>query len=256
MKNLAKILLRILGVEIRRVPRSALFPKRIAKIEQSIINQTLRRFAKTRPSESPLSNFKTLRAYLSDSRIMFFHEVLAVARNLNVELTSRRIADVGSGTGYLLHLIANTSKPAELVGFDTFVEMNELARMFCPGGTIHDSPLQAANDKFDIIFCTEVLEHMTDPTGALTTLFDNLSDNGVLILTVPNGRKDQHKALEMREDGSAYWGHINFWSPENWPIFLKQSIKGAKQIHTCTLKSGENFAAVWRSRDGCNVQFN
>lgn len=247
MKHLiAKVIFRTLGLEVRRVPKRVLYNHRIAKKELSIVNRTLRAFAETRPSESKLSDFKGLRTYLSNERITFFHEVLAVTHSLDIELTDKSIADVGSGTGYLLHLIENSSKPVRLTGFDTFAEMNELARMFCPIGTIHDSSLEVVNDKFDVIFCMEVLEHTTNPTKFLATLFDHLSDSGVLILTVPDGRQDQHKAMEKRDDGSSYWGHINFWSPESWPLFLQQSVKRAKKIHACTLKSGENFAAVWR----------
>jgi 2-polyprenyl-3-methyl-5-hydroxy-6-metoxy-1,4-benzoquinol methylase len=246
MKNLLSKVLRGLGIEVRRVPRSRLFSRSVSSSERLTVNQTLRRFAETQPPESPLSNFKKLRAYLSDYRISFFHELLDITNNLGIAFTNRRVADVGCGTGYLLHLIENTSNPSGLTGFDTFTEMNELARLFCPSGTVHDSPLEAVEEKFDVIFCTEVLEHMTNPTAALRSMFQCLSDTGVLILTVPDGRQDQHSAGQMREDGSAHWGHVNFWSPESWPRFLQQSVDGPSNIHTCLLASGENVAAIWR----------
>ena len=37
-----------------------------------------------------------------------------------------------------------------------------------------------------------------------------MNKEGVLILTVPNGKID------------TFMGHINFWSPESWAIFLKE----------------------------------
>jgi len=246
MNNLLTKLLGVVGLEIRRVPRSGSYSKRVPGSERSMVNQTLRRFAKAQPPESSLSDFKQLRAYLSDYRIVFFHELLDLTHKLDITLSNRRIADVGCGTGYLLHLIERSSSPSVLTGFDTSAETNELARMFCPSGTIHDSPLEAVEEKFDVIFCTEVLEHMTNPTAALMSMFQYLSDTGVLILTVPDGRQDQHTPGQMREDGSAYWGHVNFWSPESWPQFLQQSIDGYSSIHTCALSSGENFAAIWR----------
>lgn len=117
---------------------------------------------------------------------------------------------------------------------------------WCPSGTVHDALLEAVEEKYDVIFCTEVLEHMANPTEALLSMFQHLSDTGVLVLTVPDGRQDHHSAGRIREDGSAYWGHVNFWSPESWPCFLQQSVNRSSRIHTCVMKSGENFAAVWR----------
>ena len=38
-----------------------------------------------------------------------------------------------------------------------------------------------------------------------------LNEDGVLILSVPNGRNDN------------FIGHINFWSPESWGIYLKEN---------------------------------
>ena len=37
-----------------------------------------------------------------------------------------------------------------------------------------------------------------------------MSQNGILIITVPNGRMDTS------------FRHINFWSPESWEIFIKE----------------------------------
>ncbi|MCK4934746.1 MAG: methyltransferase domain-containing protein [Simkaniaceae bacterium] len=63
----------------------------------------------------------------------------------------------------------------------------------------------------DVIFCTEVLEHLQHPESAITHLLTLKKDAGVLILTVPNGRIDSSAQ------------HINFWSPESWKIFLQKS---------------------------------
>ena len=143
-----------------------------------------------------------------------------------------------------MRLIQNVTQSVDLFGFDTFVEMNELARMFCPTATVQDLPFQAVEDTFDVIFCTEVLEHLVDPAAALRKLLRCLKPSGVLILTVPDGRIDQHPAGAIRSDGSAYWGHINFWSPESWTLFINASIEEPIQVVARLLKSGKNFAAI------------
>jgi 2-polyprenyl-3-methyl-5-hydroxy-6-metoxy-1,4-benzoquinol methylase len=246
MKRFVNRMLRKLGFEIRRLPARPALPVSLNDKEVVELEDVLARFAARQPSGSDLADIRALRSYLSDDRVHFFHEVLKRAEESGVSLSKRRIADVGCGTGYLLYLIANATDSAELIGFDTFAEMNELARMFCPSATIHDLPLQAIDDTFDVIFCTEVLEHLTDPVATLRKLFRCLSSSGALILTVPDGRRDQQSAGQIRADGSAYWGHINFWSPENWSRFLRMSLEEPVDVRTCVLDSGKNFAAISR----------
>jgi 2-polyprenyl-3-methyl-5-hydroxy-6-metoxy-1,4-benzoquinol methylase len=48
--------------------------------------------------------------------------------------------------------------------------------------------LVAEGKKYDAIICSEVLEHLNKPGDLLETLYQSLSDNGILIVTVPNGR--------------------------------------------------------------------
>lgn len=67
------------------------------------------------------------------------------------------------------------------------------------------------SQKSDIIFCTEVFEHLLEPELVIKNILSTLNPNGYLIITVPDGRKD------------TYEGHINFWSPENWNIFIKKN---------------------------------
>ena len=41
-------------------------------------------------------------------------------------------------------------------------------------------------------------------------------EGGILLVTVPNGRID------------TFAGHINFWSPESWDIFVAENSGGFK----------------------------
>src|SRR5262249_22983755 len=84
----------------------------------------------------------------------------------------------------------------------------------------------------DVVFCIEVLEHLTHPDKALRRLLTMLNTRGVAILTVPNGRLD------------TFEGHINFWSPESWEVFIREVCNG------CVVETGlmdderTNFAVV------------
>ena len=56
---------------------------------------------------------------------------------------------------------------------------------------------------YDIIFCTEVLEHIIiSGKNALNNLISAVNRAVTIFLTVPDGRIDNFE------------GHINFWSPK------------------------------------------
>ncbi len=58
-----------------------------------------------------------------------------------------------------------------------------------------------------------MLEHMVDPKQQIHDLLAAVNKDGNLMLTLPDGRKDAHQALEERDDGTGCWGHIKLWSP-------------------------------------------
>lgn len=243
MKRLIARMLDSLGFEIRRKRKQSrevsLDPGEIAEVEE-----ILEEFAESRPRSSALSDQKSLRSYLSDDRIAFFEEVVALCDQYDIPLDGRRVADIGSGTGYLLRLAGQRAPGSELHGYDTFSEMLELARELCPQGLFEAASVYSVDEQFDVVFCTEMLEHMVDPEEALKRLSRATEEGGTLILTVPDGRRDRGQAGEMREDGSSYWGHINFWSPESWPIFLNKALPDAKQVAVGPLITEKMYAVI------------
>ena len=85
------------------------------------------------------------------------------------------------------------------------------------------------NNKWDIIFATEDLEHMVDPESLNAKLLKLFSINGTLIITVADERKDQLEAFQYNEDNKFYVNHINFWSSESFGIFMNKLL-GRKAI--------------------------
>ncbi len=71
----------------------------------------------------------------------------------------------------------------------------------------------------------DVLEHLLYPDRALRHLMDMVAPEGTLMLAVPNGRYDH------------FAGHINFWSPESWRVFLEVNSPGW-QIETGVTGNG------------------
>ena len=63
--------------------------------------------------------------------------------------------------------------------------------------------------KFDVVFCSHVIEHQRNVGLFLDKIFDILSDDGVLIISAP---KEDHNLIE---------GHLNSFI---FPLFLQQMI--------------------------------
>ncbi|GIK74010.1 MAG: hypothetical protein BroJett021_29980 [Chloroflexota bacterium] len=101
------------------------------------------------------------------------------------------VLDVGCGTGDLVTVwVARLG--AQVLGIDTHEPSIALAR------SRYDIPslqfeLATAEDvltsgrNFDVIICSEVLEHLTQPESLLSTLRKLIRPNGLCLVTVPNG---------------------------------------------------------------------
>lgn len=159
-------------------------------------------------------NPKVLRRYLGPARQRYYESVI---RLLPLETYhQRRVADVGCGPGYflwLLHRILTIEnyQPAVMVGFDYSLAALEVARRLLPQAEFHYMDIYelVLDVQFDVVVCMDVLEHLLYPDRALHNLTRMVAPGGVLMLAVPNGRYDH------------FAGHINFWSPESWRVFLE-----------------------------------
>jgi len=58
-----------------------------------------------------------------------------------------------------------------------------------------------------------------------------LRPKGSLLITVPNGRLD------------TFDGHINFWSPESWEVFIKKNTAG-NEVEIGTIQKDEAIFAL------------
>jgi SAM-dependent methyltransferase len=102
-----------------------------------------------------------------------------------------RILDYGCGTGD--HLTAPLARAGhEVLGVDAHAPSVAEARRRHRGpalafrvGTLED--LLASGDAFDVVVCSEVLEHVDAPRPFLAGLRRLVAPDGVLIVTTPNG---------------------------------------------------------------------
>jgi SAM-dependent methyltransferase len=125
------------------------------------------------------------------------------------------ILDIGSGRGELLKIMSEAGHSA--VGIDSDPECVAIGSLYskCLLGTIDDLSVMFEPNQFDIIICSHVLEHLSNPYQAVH-LMHQLNPQAV-ILVVPNPlrpirilrailnskRGDHHEHLYS-------WGHPEF----------------------------------------------
>src|SRR5687767_3148223 len=179
-----------------------------------------------------------LTEYMDHERIEFYKEVVELIKQKVKFSNDKTIADAGCGTGHLLYFLKEQVEFEKATGFDFSPEAIKMAKELFPSFEFYVFDIYSGQDqKFDIVLCTEVLEHLLHPDLALSNLLSMLNPDGSLFITVPNGRLDTFK------------GHINFWSPESWEIFIKKNATGY-ETGTGTVQNDQvNFALIKNRRE-------
>ena|SRR6218665_2657817 len=101
------------------------------------------------------------------------------------------VLDVGCGNGVISRSLG--AKGFNVYGIDVSEKTIEKARQLnqLPNvkfDVISAEQLMAEGKKYNAVICSEVLEHLHNPGGLLEVLYQSITDDGVLIVTVPNGR--------------------------------------------------------------------
>ena len=191
------------------------------------------------------SDPEKFRHYINNQRLFQYYETVLFCEENGIIFNDKIVADAGYGPGVLLKLVELRHQPLKLVGYDPSTGMTVLADYLLPEAQLERKDiLSIQSENHDIIFLTQVLEHMVNPVVILHHLIKRVSSNGSLIITVPDGRQDQSTPGKfLGETQKSYTGHINFWSPESWKIFLNKELPCSK-ITTGILSSGNNIAII------------
>ncbi len=112
--------------------------------------------------------------------------ILDVARHaVGRPLKELCIADIGCGPGTTLRWLP---EEAFIVGVDYSLEGLQIARERVPHAHLvrgDASALPLASATFDLVLCTDLLEHLKEPEPAARELLRILKPGGVLLATVP-----------------------------------------------------------------------
>jgi len=100
-----------------------------------------------------------------------------------------KILDAGCGEGHLLSLIKNKLPGAQLFGVDvTAIALLSAQKRIPEGNFINNDicRLSFQDNFFEVVICSEVLEHIYQYQQALSELKRVLKPNGLLIITFPH----------------------------------------------------------------------
>jgi len=104
-----------------------------------------------------------------------------------IGVKNKKVLDGGCGTGFFMNILDEMG--AKTVGIDIIPTNVILAKNNVPRATTVASDIEILPFKsktFDLILCTEVLEHCWNDMKALNDFYRVLKPNGILVLTVPN----------------------------------------------------------------------
>jgi 2-polyprenyl-3-methyl-5-hydroxy-6-metoxy-1,4-benzoquinol methylase len=101
-----------------------------------------------------------------------------------------RVLDVGCGNGIISMHLGNNGFMVK--GIDVSEKAIEKANSCNPLPNVvfenlSAEQLVAKGERYEAVICSEVLEHLDDPGQLLSKLHESLTDDGTLIVTVPNG---------------------------------------------------------------------
>ncbi|WP_343328481.1 class I SAM-dependent methyltransferase [Polaribacter staleyi] len=155
----------------------------------------------TSPVPVDLENYYKSENYIShtDSKKSIMDKVYQSVKNrtlkrkLNLinsfKTPSKSILDVGAGTGDFLKVCAGNNWTVS--GVEPSADARDIAKK--KGVDLQKDLLQINNKNFDVITLWHVLEHVENLSDYILKLKELLSDNGRLIIAVPNHKSDDAK---------------------------------------------------------------
>lgn len=106
----------------------------------------------------------------------------------------KNILDVGCGSGYGTYYLSQ-SNALSIKGIDSKTESIEFAQSNYKNNnlTFENQSIELfsrSNQKFDLIICFEIIEHVENQIDFIKNCINNLSKNGVILFSTPNAEKN------------------------------------------------------------------
>ncbi|EKD65338.1 MAG: methyltransferase type 11 [uncultured bacterium] len=152
----------------------------------------------------------------------FYSTLVSLAKPIN----PNTVLDAGCGEGFTLNKLMSNNIGKSIEGVEYTKEAITLGKKLFPkakikSGSIYELPYK--NNSFDLVICTEVLEHMEYPQKALLEALRVSKKH--IILSVPNEPFFRIANLltgkYVNEFGNSP-GHINHWTFFSFQDFIKK----------------------------------
>lgn len=116
-----------------------------------------------------LKKYKTKNPLVKKLLSRFIYDVSKTLSSLNLK-TNSKILDAGCGNGFLMKELKKNSSLTKFYGLDILKDSISYAKKLNPDsrffvGNVTDMPFK--DDYFDLIICSEVIEHLKNPETAL-----------------------------------------------------------------------------------------
>jgi 2-polyprenyl-3-methyl-5-hydroxy-6-metoxy-1,4-benzoquinol methylase len=131
----------------------------------------------------------------------------------NLLSKSRSVLDIGCGTGELSHFIYKKYKTDKILGLEISETAINIASILYNNKNVSFVKIAADEDllkfgKFDVVVCSQVLEHFLNPYTLIDKMF-KLSDNVIILVPYNQPVKDAYE-----EEGGA--GHVFRFTENNF----------------------------------------
>lgn len=141
---------------------------------------------------------------------------------LNFHPKAKRVLDVGAGVGLLVK--AAKEKNLEAVGIEPskwlVSQSKKLFDIDLIEGIVPNKVLD--NEKFDLIFAVDVIEHLSEPIDFLKTLKSYLNKDGVILIATPDSGSFLAKKL-----GAKWWhyriAHIGYFNNKSMELAVTEA---------------------------------
>jgi len=147
----------------------------------------------------------------------------------------KKILEVGCGAGMLLEIFQNQGY--RVIGIDPSALTKIQGKKRGVKVIVDYYPSEKIKGKFDVVYHSDVLEHMSNPVKFLKENFDQLNEGGLVILTVP----DSSESILSGDISMVYHQHMNYFDKESLNSVLEAA--GFSDIYVVKAKFGGSLNA-------------
>ena len=153
----------------------------------------------------------------------FYSTLIALSK----PLSPKTILDAGCGEGFSMNKLSLNGIGEKIEGVEYSKEAISFGKKLFPDltfsqGSIYELPYK--DNSFDLVICTEVLEHLEEPEKALKEILQ--VSKKYLIISVPNEplftMSNFLRGKNLSRLGNDE-GHINHWNPLSFTKYLKKN---------------------------------